>query len=68
MKGAGFDEGYGKVNRGNLAFRDVELALVEFGTEEEALAVDAGDGGVIPSRNGFADLGFPFFDVFDEVL
>ena len=68
MEGPCFDEGAGEVDRGHLSFRDPKLALVEFGSEEETVAFDASDGGMIPGRDGFTDLGFSFFDVLDEVF
>ena len=68
MEGSCFDEGNGEVDRGHLSFRDVDLVLVEFGSKEETVAFDASDGGMIPSRDGFTDLGFSFFDVLGEVF
>ena len=68
VEGPCFDEGDGEEDRGHLSFRDAELALVEFGSQKETVAFDASDGGMIPGRDGFTDLGFSFFDVLDKVF
>ena len=38
VEGPCFDEGDGEVDRGHLSFRDAELPLVEFSSQEETVA------------------------------
>ena len=62
------EEDSAEVDGGELAFRDVEFGGVEADAEEEAVAADLGDGGVVPACDGVADLGFARFNIGGEVL
>jgi len=64
-----FGEEFGtEVDGGNFAFGESEGGWLDADAEEEAVAPDLGDGGVVPVGDGFPDLGFAGFDVFGEVF